>query len=129
MTTPTTRSSPDISIRYDEGYTPVPLLPALSLALSTGSATLYAVLPDAVEGVPSARERKYLIVGGREIGGLLIDLPNRKWQAAKGAHFALAGKRERIRKALAALERATFSSGLDAATVRWIAEDPDLEDL
>ncbi len=53
----------------------------------------------------------------------------RKFLALKRAHFREEGKEERIRKALEALKKATVDYGLDADTVRWIAESPDLEDL
>lgn len=97
--------------------------------LSTGSATLYTVLADPVEGMSSTLMPEYLVLEGQVLGGITIDLPNRKWLAIKAAHFAPKGKRERVARALAALKRATFSFGLDATTVKAIAEDPDLEYL
>jgi len=45
--------------------------------------------------------------------------------------FSKAGKEERIRRALEALEglRTKFRTKLDLATVKWIAQDPDIMDI
>ena len=102
----------------------------LRLQLSTGSATLVTVVPDHVEGAWPAQSENYLVVEGTSLGNVLnVDLPNRKWLRVKWSHFARAGREQRIAKALAALDRASVSYDLDAQTVEWIAEDPDLEDF
>jgi hypothetical protein len=60
---------------------------------------------------------------------ICIDIRNRKWLELKWRHFSRAGREERVARALAALERAVIPYRLDAETVRWLAEDADLEDL
>ena len=102
----------------------------LRLQLSTGSATLVTVVPDRVESVWIAQSENYLVVEGTSLGNVLnVDLANRKWLQVKWSHFARVGREQRIAKALAALDRASVSYDLDAQTVEWIAEDPDLEDF
>ncbi len=55
--------------------------------------------------------------------------PNPAFLKLKRAHFRKEGREERIQKAVRALKKATSGCGLDADTVRWLAESPDLEDL
>ncbi|MDO8585949.1 MAG: hypothetical protein Q7T82_02815 [Armatimonadota bacterium] len=55
-------------------------------------------------------------------------LARRRFERLKRAHFRLEGRDERIANALKALEEATENYPLDAETVRWIAEDKDIED-
>ena len=46
----------------------------------------------------------------------------------KRRHFRPEGREQRIREALKALDEAIVKYPLDAETIRWIAEDKDLED-
>jgi hypothetical protein len=55
--------------------------------------------------------------------------PNPAFLKLKRARLRKEGREERIQKALRALEKATLDYGLDADTIRWLAESPDLEGL
>lgn len=102
--------------------------PGLTVQLSTGSASLTTVVSDPVDEASSARGREYLVLGGRGVGTpLSIDPTNRKWLKLRWAHFPREGREARVQRALAAIESAVAAFGLDAATLREIAEDPDLE--
>jgi hypothetical protein len=52
---------------------------------------------------------------------------NPKLAALKRAHFTKKGRAERIARARKALEAARWDTGLDLETIKWIAEDPNLE--
>ena len=44
-------------------------------------------------------------------------------------HFSPAGREERVKRALHALDNLRGSIKLDLETVKWIAQDPDLEEF
>jgi hypothetical protein len=52
---------------------------------------------------------------------------NPKLAALKRAHFTKKGRAARIARAKKTLEEARWDTGLDIETIKWIAEDPDLE--
>jgi len=52
----------------------------------------------------------------------------RRFNRLKRRHFRPEGREQRIREALKALDEAIVKYPLDAETIRWIAEDKDLED-
>jgi hypothetical protein len=54
---------------------------------------------------------------------------NPKLAALKRAHFTKKGRAARIARAKKALEEARWDTGLDMETIKWLAEDPDLEYL
>ena len=54
---------------------------------------------------------------------------NPKLAALKRAHFTKKGRAARIAHARRALEEARWDTGLDIETIKWLAEDPDLEYL
>jgi hypothetical protein len=102
----------------------------LRVQLSTGSATRATIMQDQVINVWTARGAEYLIAEGTGLGGVVnVDLPNLRWLELKWSHFTRAGREPRIKRALAALHRAAIRYELNAETIKWIAEDPDLEDF
>jgi hypothetical protein len=58
---------------------------------------------------------------------LTPDSGKERWLRLKRSHFSAEGRQARIEAALKALEEAVIESPLDAETIRWIAEDADLE--
>jgi hypothetical protein len=52
---------------------------------------------------------------------------NPKLAALKRAHFNKKDRSARISKALETLEKFRWDLDLDPETIKWIAEDPDLE--
>ena len=52
---------------------------------------------------------------------------NPKLAALKRAHFTKKDRSARISKALETLEKFRWDLDLDPETIKWIAEDPDLE--
>jgi len=67
--------------------------------------------------------------GGQETMALAAYAARQRWLQLKRSHFKREGRQARVEAALKALEEAAFDYGLDAETVRWIAEDADLEDM
>ena len=53
----------------------------------------------------------------------------RRWSRFKQTHWPREGRERRISQGLEALDSAIVDYGLDIETIRWIAEDVDLEDL
>ena len=58
-----------------------------------------------------------------------LNIGKQKLAELKAKHFTPEGREERIAKALQTLEAPTPGFTLDYETWKWIAEDPDLEDL
>ncbi len=54
--------------------------------------------------------------------------PTQRLLTLKHSRFSPAGRRERVRAALRGLEEAVTNYGLDANTMRWLAEESDLEE-
>jgi hypothetical protein len=52
---------------------------------------------------------------------------NPKLAALKRAHFTKKGRAERIARAKKALEEFRWDVDLDTETIKWLAEDPDIE--
>lgn len=52
---------------------------------------------------------------------------NPKLAALKRAHFTKKGRAARIARAKKALEEFKWDLDLDAETIKWLAEDPDIE--
>jgi hypothetical protein len=71
----------------------------------------------AVQKTPPAKARR----GDVGVG------ENPKLAALKGAHFTKKDRSARISRALKTLEKFEWDFDLDPETIRWIAEDPDLE--
>jgi len=57
------------------------------------------------------------------------EIAKQKLAELKAKHFTPEGRKDRIAKALRALETARFGFALDQETWKWLAEDADLEDL
>jgi len=121
----------DVAATNGESHGPdVRREPAVIVEMVGGPATADSVFAGAAEQTLS---------GTRQVHGsperqspkqtISIDIRNRKWLELKWRHFSRAGREERVARALAALERAVIPYRLDAETVRWLAEDADLEDL
>lgn len=55
-------------------------------------------------------------------------LVRRRFERVKRTHFSPDGREDRVREALKALDELVVAYPLQADTVRWIAEDKDLED-
>jgi hypothetical protein len=49
--------------------------------------------------------------------------------ALKRSHFTKKGRKARISRGLQALERFQWDLDLDPQTIRWAAEDPEIEQL
>lgn len=58
-------------------------------------------------------------------GGAIKENP--RLAALKRKHFTKKGRASRIARALKALEQFTWDFSLDDATLKWIAEDPNIE--
>ena len=54
---------------------------------------------------------------------------NPRLAALKRSHFTKKGRKARISRGLQALERFRWDLDLDAETIRWAAENPDIEHL
>jgi hypothetical protein len=57
------------------------------------------------------------------------DPARQRWLRLKRAFWTPEGRQARVERALKALDEAVVHYDLDADTLRWIAEDPDLEDM
>lgn len=115
---------------YNQDHAHTVPLPPLRFRLSTGSATQEKVLADLIEGDLSAHELDYLGSSESNYGKAInINLARRRWLELKWSHFTQQGRKQRIERALAALHRVAIRYDLDSETIKWIAEDPDLEDL
>jgi hypothetical protein len=71
----------------------------------------------AVQKAPPAKARHADLATGE----------NPKLAALKRAHFTKKDRSARISKALETLEKFRWDLDLDPETIKWIAEDPDLE--
>ena len=56
-------------------------------------------------------------------------IPKDKLAELKAKHFALKGREQRIAKALEILNRPAPTFKLDRKTVKWIAQDVEIENL
>ncbi len=57
------------------------------------------------------------------------DTPKDKLAELKAKHFTAKGRKQRIAKALEILSRPGPTFKLDRETVKWIAQDVEIEDL
>ena len=57
------------------------------------------------------------------------DTPKDKLAELKAKHFTTKGRKQRIAKALEILSRPGPTFKLDRETVKWIAQDVEIEDL
>ena len=57
------------------------------------------------------------------------ETPKEKLPELKAKHFALKGRKQRIAKALEILNRPGPTFKLDRETVKWIAQDVEIENL
>ena len=57
------------------------------------------------------------------------ETPKDKLAELKAKHFTLKGRKQRIAKALEILNRPAPSFELDRKTVKWIAQDVEIENL
>ncbi len=66
-------------------------------------------------------QRHYTVPGPPE--------PREKWLRLKAVRFPPEGREERASAAVRAIESAVAHYDLDPETIRWIAEDVDVEDI
>ena len=103
--------------------------PTVTVEMLGGTATADSVFASAEPLFSGTRQVHGAPGGDSPTQTISIDIRNRKWLELKWQHFSQLGRKERIARALAALHRATISCNLDPRMVKWIAEDPDLEDF
>ncbi|HUT75245.1 MAG TPA: hypothetical protein VM221_10500 [Armatimonadota bacterium] len=81
----------------------------------------------AVASTPGAASNDAL--GERSPIVMRTDPARQRWLRLKRAFWTPEGRQARVERALKALEEAVVRYDLDDETLRWIAEDRDLEDM
>ena len=98
--------------------------------LSIEAVTSPAIVADAIGTILSTVPRGDITVGGEPLIPVVsVDVANRKWLELKWSHFKRAGRQQRVGAGLRALKRGTVAYGVDAETLRWAAQDVDVEDI
>jgi hypothetical protein len=78
---------------------------------------------------PARTKKKMVSTTSRQKKAAAVPVENPKLAALKRAHFTKKGRAARIARAKKALEEARWDIPLDMETLKWLAEDPDLEYL